>query len=207
MDWTIDIVELSGQESVVFSMPNNNPDLARERKREWYQKNKDLILKRKRERRAAQKKQRPPEPKPPAPTPEQVARTRALNKDACQRYRVKHLTQVRFINREYYHKNRERIVQQQRDRRAAKKNPFRKLRALADVYSERLYELNHGPACEEETTPPTAVSSPKECGLGRHRRGEGRGRQRYYEVTAQSSINLRIRNLLAATESNINFMG
>ena len=114
-------VERSGKESVVFSMPNKNSDLARERKRVWYQKNKDLILKRKRERHASQKKQRPPRPKPPAPTPEQIARTRALNKEACQRYRATHLAQVRFINRVYYHKNRERIVQQQRNRRVARK--------------------------------------------------------------------------------------
>ena len=133
----------------MFSMPNKNSDLARERKREWYQKNKDLILKRKRERHAAQKKQRPPRPKPPAPTPEQIARTRALNKEACQRYPATYLAQVRLINRVYYHKNRERIVQQQRDRRAARKNSFGQLCALADVCSERLYELNHGPASEE----------------------------------------------------------
>ena len=157
----------------MFSMPYKSSDLARERKREWYQKNKDLILKRKRERHAAQKKQRPPRPKPPAPTPEQITRTRALNKKACQGYRATHLAQVRFINRVYYHKNRERIVQQQRDRRAARKNPFGQLCALADVCSERLYELNHGPASEEETRPPTAVSSPKECGCGRHRGCEG----------------------------------
>ena len=56
--------------------------------------------------------------------------------------------QVRHLNRDYYHRNRERIVQQQRDRRARdrqnKQAPFRKLRALADVCAARLLELEHG---------------------------------------------------------------
>ena len=137
-------------------MPNKNPDVARQRKHEWYLRNKDEILKRKRERRAAQKKQRAPQPKP-ARTPEQKARTRQLNRLACNRYRASHLAQVRYINRDYYHRNRDRIVQQQRDRRAAKKNPFRQLRALADVCSQRLIELDNGyarEAEEEDTRPP-----------------------------------------------------
>ena len=137
-------------------MPNKNPEVARQRKHEWYLRNKDEILKRKRERRAAQKKQRAPQPKP-ARTPEQKARTRQLNRLACNRYRASHLAQVRYINRDYYHRNRDRIVQQQRDRRAAKKNPFRQLRALADVCSQRLIELDHGyarEAEEEDTRPP-----------------------------------------------------
>ena len=95
-------------------MPNKNPEVARERKREWYLRNKEEILKRKRERRAAQKKPKsPPQPKP-APTPEKIARTRELNRQACNRYRATHLAQVRWINRDYYHRNRDRIVQQQR---------------------------------------------------------------------------------------------
>ena len=102
-------------------MPNKNPDLAKQRKHEWYVRNKDEILKRKRERRAAQKKHRAPRPKPPEPTPEQIARTRELNRQACNRYRATHLAQVRYINRVYYHRNRVRIVQQQRDRERPRK--------------------------------------------------------------------------------------
>ena len=67
--------------------------------------------------------------------------------------------QVRAINRDYYHRHRERIVQQQRDRRAAKKNPFRSLRALADVCTVRLIELEHGyarAAQDEEKAGPRA---------------------------------------------------
>ena len=181
MDWTIDKVERPRQKLVVFSMPNKNPGVARERKREWYQQHKEEILKPKRERRAAQKKA-----KPPAPTPEQIARRKALNKEACQRYRATHLAQVRFINRDYYHRNRDRIVQQQRNRRALAKQtqqnpePFRKLRALADVCSARLIELDHGYARKEEGAGPNkdfempkTVSSPKAGGRGRHRGGEG----------------------------------
>ena len=146
---------------------------------------KDEILRRKRERRAAQKKQRAP-PTKPAPTPEQIARTRALNKEACQRYRATHLAQVRYINQVYYHRNRDRIVQQQRDRRALARqnrqnpNPIRSSPALADVFSQRLYELNDGPVREKEGAgrkqdfeTPTAESSTKASGCGRHRGGEG----------------------------------
>ena len=140
-DKTIDIDKLPRQEPVLFSMPNKDPDLAKQRKHEWYVKNKEEILKRKRERRAAKKKQQPPQPKPP-PSPEQIARTKELNRQACHRYRTIHLAQVRLINRVYYHKN--------RDRRAAKKRPFRKLRTLADVCSERLRWLDHEPANEEK---------------------------------------------------------
>ena len=134
----------------MFDTPNKNPEVARERKREWYLRNKEEILKRKRERRAAQKK-----PKP-APTPEQIAGRRQLNKEACYRYRATHLAQVRWINRDYYHRNRDRLVQQQRERRAlAKQNkqtasPFLKLRALADVCSARLIEPDHGYARAEQ---------------------------------------------------------
>ena len=84
--------------------------MARERKREWYLRNKDEILKRKRERLAAQKKPKPPPQPKPAPTPEQIARRRQLNKEACYRYRTTHLAQVRWFNRDYYHRNRDRLV-------------------------------------------------------------------------------------------------
>lgn len=142
--------------------------MARERKREWYLRNKDEILKRKRERRAAQKKPKPPPQPKPAPTPEQIASRRQLNKEACYRYRTTHLAQVRWINRDYYHRNRDRLVQQQRERRALakqnKQSPFRKLRALADVCSARLIELDHGyarAAEEEDTRPPQDEDTPK----------------------------------------------
>ena len=161
----------------MFDMHNKNPELARERKRAWYQQHKEEILKRKRERRAAQKKPKPQRPKP-APTPEQKARTLALNKEACHRYRATHLAKVRLINRIYYHRNRDRIVQQQREWRALAKHnkqnpsPFRELHALADVCSQRLIELDHGYARkEEEAGPcqeqgkPTAVSGAKASGL------------------------------------------
>ena len=119
----------------------------RKLKREWYLKNKERISKQKRDQRAAQKKLKPPKPPKPAPTPEQIARAREANRLACLRYRAKHLAQVRHLNRDYYHRNRERIVQQQRDRRARVRqtpSPFRKLRALADVCAARLLERNHG---------------------------------------------------------------
>lgn len=120
------------------------------------------MLQRKRERRAALRKPKPPPQPKPAPTPEQKARARELNRQACYRYRATHLVQVRLINRDYYHRNRDRIVQQKRERRAlAKQNkqtpiPFRKLRALADVCSARWIELDHGYARkeEEEAGPP-----------------------------------------------------
>ena len=119
--------------------------MAGERKREWYLRNKEEILKRKRERWAAQKKPKPPPQPKPAQTPEQKARTRELNRQACYRYRASHLAQVRYINRAYYHKNCDRIVQQQRNRRAlvrqSRQNPFRKLRTLADVCAARLIEI------------------------------------------------------------------
>ena len=81
---------------------------------------------------------------------------------ACNKYRASHLEQVGAINRDYYHRDRERITQQQRDRRALarqiKQNPFRQLRALADVCSQRLIELDHSyarPTKEEKTGPRT----------------------------------------------------
>ena len=96
-------------------MPKQDSETIKERKREWYLRNREEVLKRKRECRAAQRKPKLPQPKP-APTPEQIARTRELNRQACYRYRATHLAQVCYINRVYYHRNRERIVQQQRER-------------------------------------------------------------------------------------------
>ena len=130
---------------MLFERPNRDPEKAKQAKRKWYMKNKERVLQQKRDRRAAQKKLKPP--KPP-PTLEQIARARELNRLACNRYRAGHLSQVRALNRDYYHRHRERIVQQQRDRRArvrqTEQQPFRKLRALADVCAARLLELEHG---------------------------------------------------------------
>ena len=102
-------------------MPNKDPEIARRLKHEEYMKNTEELLKRKREQRARQKKPKPPRPPKPAPTPEEKAKARALNKEACDRYRASHLEQVRAINRDYYNRHRERITQQQRDRRALAK--------------------------------------------------------------------------------------
>ena len=143
-------------------MPNRDPEKAKQAKRKWYMKHKEETSKRKREQRAAQKKLKPPKPPKPPPTPEEIARARELNRLACNRYRAGHLSKVRALNRDYYHRHRERIVQQQRDRRArvrqTKQQPFRKLRALADVCAARLLELEHGyariaPAPQEKTGP------------------------------------------------------
>ena len=101
----------------MFEMPNKNPEKAKQAKHEWYLRNKERVLQQKRERQATQKKVKPPRPPKPAPTPEQIARAREANRLACLRYQAKHLAQVRHLNRDYYHGNRERIVQQQRDRR------------------------------------------------------------------------------------------
>ena len=128
-------------------MPNRDPDKVKQAKQRWYQKHRERIIRQKRERRAAQKKLQPPKPPKPPPTPEQIARARELNRLACIRYRTGHLAQVRALNRSYYHRNRDKIVQQQRDRRARARespNPFRKLQALADECSARLLELEHG---------------------------------------------------------------
>ena len=142
-------------------MPNKNPEKAKQLKHEWYMRNKERVLKQKREKRAAQKKLKPPKPPKPAPTPEQIARARELNRLTCNRYRAGHLSQVRALNRDYYHRHREQIVQQQRIRRARNRqtpSPFRKLRALADVCAARLLELEHGyariaPAPQEKAGP------------------------------------------------------
>ena len=128
-------------------MPDRDPEKAKQAKRKWYMKNKERVLKEKRDRRAAQKKLKPPKPPKPPPTPEEIARARELNRLACNRYRATHSAQVRALNRDYYHRHRERIVQQQRDRRARNRqtpSPFRKLRALADVCAARLLEREHG---------------------------------------------------------------
>ena len=142
-------------------MPDRDPEKAKQAKRKWYLKNKEEISKRKREQRAAQKKLKPPKPPKPPPTPEEIARARELNRLACNRYRATHSAQVRALNRDYYHRHRDKIVQQQRDRRSRNRqtpNPFRKLRALADVCAARLLELEHGyariaPAPQEKTGP------------------------------------------------------
>ena len=143
-------------------MPDRDPEKAKQAKRKWYLKNKERVLKQKREKRAAQKKLKPPKPPKPPPTPEEIARARELNRLACNRYRAGHLAQVRALNREYYHRHRDRIVQQQRIRRARNRqtppSPFRKLRALADVCAARLLELDHGyariaPAPQEKAGP------------------------------------------------------
>ena len=142
-------------------MPNKNPEKAKQLKHEWYMRNKERVLQQKREKRAAQKKLKPPKPPKPPPTPEEIARARELNRLACNRYRAGHLSQVPALNRDYYHRHRERIVQQQRIRRARNRqtpSPFRKLRALADVCAARLLELDHGyariaPAPQEKAGP------------------------------------------------------
>ena len=128
-------------------MPNRDPDKVKQAKQRWYQKHRERIIRQKRERRAAKKELQPPKPPKPPPTPEQIARARELNRLACIRYRTGHADQVRALNRRYYHRNRDKIVQQQRDRRARARetpNPFRKLRALADVCAARVLELEHG---------------------------------------------------------------
>ena len=143
-------------------MPNKDPEEQKRLKHEWYVRNKERLLKQKRERRAAQKKVKPPKPPKPPPTPEQTARAREFNRLAGQRYRTKNAAFVRLLNRDYYHRNREQITHQQRDRRArqrqTREEPFRKLRALADVCAARLLELQHGypriePATQEKAGP------------------------------------------------------
>ena len=144
-------------------MPNRDPEKVKEAKHRWYLKHRERIATQKREKRAAQKKLQPPKPPKPLPTPEQIARARELNRLACNRYRAGHLAQVRALNRRYYHRNRDKIVQQQRDRRAQNRqsfsSPFRKLRALADVCAAKVLELEHGyariaPAPQEKKTGP-----------------------------------------------------
>ena len=145
-------------------MPNENPEKAKQLKHEWYVKNKERVLQQKRERRAAKKKFKPPRPPKPAPTPDQLAKSRESNRLACLRYRKKNLDRIRSLNRDYYHRHREQIVQQQRDSRArdrqSRESPFRKLRALADVCAARLLELEHGYA-RIEPAPQEKAGSPE----------------------------------------------
>ena len=84
-------------------------------------KNRDYILQQKRERRAEKKATQAPKPPLPPPTPEQRAKVKEQNRKACQKYRASHLVRVRTVNRAYYHRNRDKIVQQQRDLRALAK--------------------------------------------------------------------------------------
>ena len=144
-------------------MPNRDPEKVKEAKHRWYLKHRERIAEQKREKRAAQRKLKPPKPPKPPPTQEQIARARELNRLACNRYRAGHLAQVRAVNRAYYRRHRDKIVQQQRDRRARNKQsfpiPFRKLRALADVCAAKVLELEHGytriaPAPQEKKTGP-----------------------------------------------------
>ena len=143
-------------------MPKRDPEKVKEAKHRWYLKHREEIAAKKREQRAAKKKLKPPKPPKPPPTPEQIARARELNRLACNRYRAGHLAQVRAVNRNYYQRHRDKIVQQQRDRRVRNRqtlsSPFRKLRALADVCAAQLLELNHGytriaPAPQEKAGP------------------------------------------------------
>ena len=144
-------------------MPNRDPEKVKETKHRWYLKHREEIAAKKREKRAAQKKLKPPKPPKPPPTQEQIARARELNRLACNRYRAGHLAQVRAVNRAYYRRHRDKIVQQQRNRRAQNRqilpSPFRKLRALADVCAAQLLELEHGyariaPAPQEKKAGP-----------------------------------------------------
>ena len=172
MEGILDIGEPSEQTSVAFDMPNKNREIAKQLKHEWYVKNREEILRRKRERRVAKKKLAPPKPLKPPPTEEEKARKRELNRLACNRYRAKHSAQVRLVNRKYYHRHRDHIVQQQRDRRALVRqngqnpSPFRKLRALADVCAARLLEEEYGyariePALQAKEGPREKQATPK----------------------------------------------
>ena len=129
-------------------MPNKDPEKTKQLKHEWYVKNRETLLQRKREQRAAQKKLKPLRPPKPPPTSEQVAKARECNRLSCLKYQAKNLDRIRALNRDYYHRHRDQIVQQQRDRRARdrqiKESPFQKLRALADVCASRWLELDHG---------------------------------------------------------------
>ena len=163
-------------------MPNRDPEKVKEAKHRWYLKHRERIAQQKREQRAARKQLKPPKPPKPPPTPEQLARARELNRLACNRYRAAHVAQVRAVNRAYYRRHRDQIVQQQRDRRARTRetpNPFRKLQALADVCAAKVLELEHGytriaPAPQEKTGPrkiqktAKTVSAAPVCGPERH---------------------------------------
>ena len=152
-------------------MPNRDPEKLKATKHRWYLKHRERIAKEKRERRAAQKKLKLPKPPKPPPTQEQLARARELNRLACNRYRSTHGDQIRALNRKYYHRHRDKIVQQQRDRRARARetpHPFRKLQALADECTARLLEIEHGyariapaPQTKEKTGPGKEQNSTK----------------------------------------------
>ena len=164
-------------------MPNRDPEKVKEAKHRWYLKHRERIARQKREQRAAQKQLKPPKPSKPPPTPEQLAKARELNRLACNRYRATHADQIRALNRKYYHRHRDQIVQQQRDRRARVRqlpNPFRKLRALADVCAAKVLELEHGyariaPTPQKKTghqkiqTATKTISAAPVCGPERHR--------------------------------------
>ena len=169
--------------SCVRDMPKD-PEKVKEAKHRWYLKHRERIVAQKREKRAAQKKLKPPKPPKPPPTQEQLARARELNRLACNRYRATHGDQVRALNRKYYHRHRDQIVQQQRDRRARARetpNPFRKLQALADECSARLLVIEHGytriapaPQTQKKTgpcqkqNPAKSVSATSVCQTQRH---------------------------------------
>ena len=163
-------------------MPKKSPEERKHIKHEWYVRNREWLLQRKREQRAAKKKLKPPKPPKPPPTPDQIFRAREANRLACNRYRASHREQVNRLNRQYYYRHREQIVKQQRERRAKERqsSPFRKLRALADVCASRLLELERGfsriePAppkkvetgSREKQTAPKAVPSAKNGLCGR----------------------------------------
>ena len=168
-------------------MPNRDSEKVKEAKKRWYLKHREEIVKRKREQRAAKKKLKPPKPPKPPPTPEEIARARELNRLACSRYRATHGDRVRALNRKYYHRHRDQIIQQQRDRRARARetpNPFSKLRALADVCAARVLELEHGytrivPAPQKKTgsrekqATTKTVSAAPVCSSEWDRGGEG----------------------------------
>ena len=154
-----------------FAMPNQDPETVKQYKNEWYVKNREAILKRKQQHPAAKKKQQQPRPKLP-PSPEQTVRRKELNRQACNRYRDSHREKVRAINRTYYHSNGERIVWQQHECGANAKNPFRELRALAQVCTEQLRSLYHVPTSQKIGTTPT-IQGEEENSCGRDGRHEG----------------------------------
>ena len=154
-----------------FVMPSQDPETVKQYKHEWYVKNREAILKRKQQHPAAKKKQQQPRPKLP-PSPEQTVRRKELNRQACNRYRDSHREKVRAINRTYYHSNGERIVWQQHECGANAKNPFRELRALAQVCTEQLRSLYHVPTSQKIGTTPT-IQGEEENSCGRDGRHEG----------------------------------
>ena len=106
----------------------------KQRKHEWYVKNREEILKEKQQRWVEKTKAQQLRTKP-SPSPEQTARTRQLNRQGYNRYWTSHRGKVRAIDRTYYHRKQDRIVRQQRERRAAKKSSFRKLKVTTSGFS------------------------------------------------------------------------